>query len=58
MVFASLEFLALFLPAFLALHFATPAAWRNATLLAGSWVFYAWWSPKFLLLIIALTLVA
>lgn len=58
MVFASLEFLALFLPVFLALYFATPARWRNATLLAGSWLFYAWWSPKFLLLIIALTLVA
>ena len=58
MVFASLEFLALFLPAFLALYFATPRASRNLTLLAGSWVFYAWWSPKYLLLIIALTLVA
>ncbi|NJD87143.1 MAG: MBOAT family protein [Betaproteobacteria bacterium] len=58
MVFASLEFLTLFLPAFLALYFATPRGWRNATLLAGSWLFYAWWSPKFLLLIVALTLVA
>jgi len=58
MVFASLEFLALFLPAFLALYFAAPRAWRNFVLLAGSWVFYAWWSPKYLLLIIALTLVA
>jgi alginate O-acetyltransferase complex protein AlgI len=58
MVFASLEFLALFLPAFLALYFAVPRERRNAALLAGSWIFYAWWSPKFLLLIIALTLVA
>ena len=33
-------------------------AWRTATLLLGSWLFYAWWSPKYLLLVIALTLVA
>ncbi|MEO5676968.1 MAG: MBOAT family O-acyltransferase [Usitatibacter sp.] len=58
MVFASLEFLTLFLPAFLLLYFLTPRARRNLTLLVGSWIFYAWWSPKFLLLIIALTLVA
>ena len=58
MVFASLEFLTLFLPAFLLLYFLTPREHRNSTLLVGSWLFYAWWSPKFLLLIIALTLVA
>jgi alginate O-acetyltransferase complex protein AlgI len=58
MVFASLEFLALFLPLFLAAYYAAPQAWRNAVLLAGSWLFYAWWSAPFLLLIIALTAVA
>jgi alginate O-acetyltransferase complex protein AlgI len=58
MVFASLEFLALFLPAFFALYLAVPGGARNLVLLLGSWLFYAWWSPKFLLLIIALTLVA
>ncbi|MDF3887404.1 MBOAT family O-acyltransferase [Cupriavidus basilensis] len=55
MVFASLEFLLLFLPAFLALYFLTPAAHRNVTLLLGSWVFYGWWSPLYLALFIALT---
>lgn len=57
MVFASLEFLTLFLPVFLALYFLTPQRFRNHTLLFGSWLFYAWWTPKYLLLIVALTIV-
>ena len=57
MVFASLEFLTLFLPAFFACYFLTPQRLRNHTLLIGSWLFYAWWTPKFLILIIALTIV-
>ena len=57
MVFASLEFLTLFLPVFFACYFLTPQRFRNHTLLIGSWLFYAWWTPKFLILIIALTLV-
>ncbi|HEX5337367.1 MAG TPA: MBOAT family O-acyltransferase [Gallionella sp.] len=57
MVFASLEFLTLFLPVFFAFYFLTPQRFRNHTLLIGSWLFYAWWTPKFLLLIIALTIV-
>ncbi|MGF6639150.1 MBOAT family O-acyltransferase [Paraburkholderia sp. MM6662-R1] len=55
MVFASLEFLTLFLPAFLAIYLALPARWRNGVLLFCSWLFYGWWSPVFLLLFIALT---
>jgi alginate O-acetyltransferase complex protein AlgI len=58
MVFASLEFLTLFLPLFFALYIVTPQRFRNHTLLVGSWLFYAWWTPKFLLLIIALTVLA
>jgi alginate O-acetyltransferase complex protein AlgI len=57
MVFASLEFLTLFLPAFLLIYALSPAAWRNAVLLASSWVFYGWWSPLLLSLFIGLTLV-
>lgn len=57
MVFASLEFLTLFLPVFFALYYLTPRQYRNHTLLLGSWLFYAWWTPKYLLLIIALTIV-
>ncbi len=58
MVFASLEFLTLFLPLFFAFYVATPQHYRNHTLLVGSWLFYAWWTPKFLLLIITLTVLA
>lgn len=50
MVFASLEFLTIFLPAFLALYALVGPSRRNATLLLCSWVFYGWWSPVFLLL--------
>jgi alginate O-acetyltransferase complex protein AlgI len=56
MVFASIEFLTLFLPLFLLCYACTPAKWRNVTLMVGSALFYAWWTPKFLLLIVALTL--
>lgn len=55
MVFTSLEFLALFLPLFLLVYAVSPDAWRNTVLLFGSWVFYGWWSPTFLLLLIGLT---
>lgn len=55
MVFASLEFLLLFFPLFLIAYAATPAGLRNATLLAGSWIFYGWWSPPFLLMLVGLT---
>ena len=50
MVFASLEFLTIFLPIFLALYAVVGPTRRNATLLLSSWVFYGWWSPIFLLL--------
>ena len=55
MVFASLEFLTLFLPAFLLVYAVSPAPWRNAVLLGASWIVYGWWSPTFLLLFIGLT---
>lgn len=58
MVFASLEFLTLFLPAFLLVYALAPQRGRNVVLLFGSWVFYGWLSPLFLLLHIALAAVA
>lgn len=58
MVFASLEFLSVFLPAFLLLYALTPARAKNIVLLLASWLFYGWWSPLFLLLFIALTALA
>src|SRR5580704_11300056 len=58
MVFSSVEFLALFLPLFFVAYLATPSGTRNLTLCFGSWVFYAWWKPVFLLLIVGITFVA
>lgn len=58
MVFASLEFLTLFLPVFLVCYALAPAASRNLVLLLGSWFFYGWLSPMFLLLHVVLTIVA
>ncbi len=58
MVFASLEFLTLFLPAFLVIYALVPRGARNFVLMVGSWIFYGWWSPYFLLLLIALTTLA
>ncbi|NYT78329.1 MBOAT family protein [Alcaligenaceae bacterium] len=57
MVFTSLEFLALFLPLFLLVYAVSPDSWRNTVLLIGSWIFYGWWSPAYLLLLIGLTAV-
>lgn len=58
MVFASLEFLTLFLPAFLLVYALARPAWRNVILLMGSWLFYGWLSPLFLSLHVVLTIVA
>ena len=58
MIFSSVEFLALFLPLFFIAYLATPSGARNATLCLGSWMFYAWWKPVFLLLIVGITFVA
>lgn len=58
MVFASLEFLALFLPLFLCAYALSPAAGRNVTLLIGSWLFYGWLSPRFLAVHVLLTITA
>lgn len=57
MVFSSLTFLLVFLPAFLLLYFLTPVRWRNLTLLVASVVFYAWGAPDFVLLLLGSTVV-
>ena len=58
MIFASLEFLGLFLPLFLLLYAAAPRGWRNAVLMLSSWVFYAWWTPAFLTMLVGLTVLS
>jgi alginate O-acetyltransferase complex protein AlgI len=55
-IFASFEFLFLFLPLFFAVYFLTPFRWRNWPILILSWAFYAWWRVDFLGLLIGVTL--
>lgn len=49
MVFTSTVFLFLFLPLFLLAYRVTPPRWRTLVILAGSYLFYAWWRPDFAL---------
>lgn len=51
MIFSSIEFLLFFLPLFLVLYSLTPDKYKNAALLLGSLVFYAFGEPKFVLLL-------
>lgn len=55
MVFSSEQFLFLFLPLFLLAYYMTPVAKRSWTIVAGSYLFYAWWRVDFLFLLIGTT---
>lgn len=55
MVFSSNLFLFVFLPAFLLLYYLVPFRGRSALILVCSYVFYAWWRPDFLSLLIVVT---
>jgi alginate O-acetyltransferase complex protein AlgI len=58
MVFSSLFFLYIFLPACLILYFARKqTAWRNGVLIAFSLVFYAWGEPVYVFLMLATVLI-
>lgn len=46
MVFSSLLFIHVFLPAFILAYYLTPRAYRNITALIGSYIFYAWGAPQ------------
>ncbi|WP_034293515.1 MBOAT family protein [Herbaspirillum sp. RV1423] len=56
MVFASTSFVFLFLPLFLLAYAVVGRRWRNLTILAFSWLFYAWWRLDFLPLIVSIAL--
>ena len=56
-VFSSLEFLFRFLPVFLIVYYVTPARHREAVLFLGSIFFYAVGEPRFVLLLLALTVI-
>jgi alginate O-acetyltransferase complex protein AlgI len=55
MNFASLAFLFWFLPLFLGAYFALPMRLRNALLVLASLVFYGWWRPQYVLLMLFTT---
>ncbi len=59
MVFTSYIFVFYFLPLVLVGYYALPprSAWRNAWLLTTSYIFYGWWNPWFVLLMIGVTVV-
>ena len=56
MLFNSTAYL-LFLPLVFLLYWSVPHKWRNALLVAASFVFYGWWDVRFLGLMIATCLV-
>lgn len=56
MVFASHVFIFYFLPLFLLVYYLLPRG-RNLFILLASYVFYGWWEPWFVLLMLAATVV-
>ena len=58
MVFSSNIFLFAFLPLFLVCYYLTPWRAKSGLILAFSYLFYAWWRPDFLGLLIGVTLVS
>jgi alginate O-acetyltransferase complex protein AlgI len=55
MVFTTHIFLFYFLPLFLAVYFVLPRAWRNLWITLASYVFYGWWQPWFVCLMMFTT---
>ena len=52
MLFSSLEFLFLYLPLVLLVHFIVPFRWRNAVLFIVSLIFYGWGEPAYVFLML------
>lgn len=57
MVFTSIIFLCVFLPAVLVVYHAVPARLRNAVALTASLAFYSWGAPLFVGVLVASSLV-
>lgn len=55
MVFTTHIFLFYFLPLFLAVYYLLPRAWKNLWITAASYVFYGWWEPWFVCLMMFTT---
>ena len=47
MVFTTHIFVFYFLPLFLLVYYNLPSRWRNVWITLGSYVFYGWWEPWF-----------
>ncbi len=50
MVFSSLLFLFIYLPAVLAIYYITPLKWRNLMLLIANLIFYGWGEPVYIVI--------
>lgn len=57
MVFTSHIFVFYFLPACLLIYYALPSRWRNVFITLASYVFYGWWKPWFVTLMLTSTVV-
>lgn len=57
MVFSSHIFLFGFLVVALLAYYATPARWKSLTLTLLSYVFYGWWNPWFVILMLVSTVI-
>jgi len=57
MIFASSIFLYGFLPLFLVLYYLSPRKLKSLTIAIASYIFYGWWRPDFVLLMLASTVV-
>jgi alginate O-acetyltransferase complex protein AlgI len=55
MVFTTHVFIFYFLPLFLLIYFNLPHRWRNFWITAASYVFYGWWQPWFVCLMMFTT---
>jgi alginate O-acetyltransferase complex protein AlgI len=55
MVFTTHIFVFYFLPLFLLVYYSLPVRWRNAWITIGSYVFYGWWQPWFVALMLFTT---
>lgn len=57
MVFSSIIFLFYFLPLFFLVYYAAGKRYKNAVILLGSVLFYAWGAPKFIFILLGTTIV-
>ena len=57
MVFSSIIFIFYFLPVFFLIYYLVGKKYKNAVILAGSILFYAWGAPKFIFIILGTTVI-